>query len=219
MGKQNKITIVNAEKENYKKMQESKPKRKHKPRYANKEQLDLSRNTTRLVKAFPGLGDRKGVRAMLKTVKHPYTQERFIDGIFDIIKKHTKLNYINKKHNGFWNVMVGIHRHFRKWLDFDDDMRAKYADKLLGIYDEYKFDEDMFDEDNKTLEIAEQDLRYLYIERGYSSTQIGNVFGCSNGTVLNRLRKLKIPRRPTGGVSPIRHEVSLSDQLKLVTPI
>ena len=68
MGKHNKINIVNAEKENYKKIQESKPKRKHKPRYANIEELNLSRNTTRITKNFPGLQDRKGIRAMLKTI-------------------------------------------------------------------------------------------------------------------------------------------------------
>ena len=214
MGKHNKINIVNAEKENYKKIQESKPKRKHKPRYANIEELNLSRNTTRITKNFPGLQDRKGVRAMLKTVRAPYTQEKFIDEIFNIIKKHTKLNYINKNHSNFWNVMVDIHRHFKKWLDFDDDMRAKYADKLLGTYEEYAFSEAP-----KNMEIAKEDLEFLYVKRGYSTTHIGNLFQCSHGTILNRMKELNIPRRPQGYKSSIKHEVSLADQLNLITPI
>lgn len=186
-----------------------------KPKWDEKpiEFYGLSDTTSLLIERFPEFKDRKGIRTMLKSIRPEYTIEQFYKGIFEIIKKHTGLDYINKNHSGFFNVMVDIHRHFKKYLDFNEDLRCKYADKLLEIYEEYSFNEAP-----KNMEIAKEDLEFLYVKKGYSTTHIGNLFQCSHGTILSRMKQLNIPRRPRGYKSSVRHEVTLEDQMNLITP-
>lgn len=174
----------------------------------------LSTTTSLLIKHFKELKDRKGLRAMLKSVRPEYTIEQFYKGIFEIIKNNTGLDYINKNHSGFFKVMVEIHRHFRKYLDFDDDLRAKYADKLLEIYEEY---DTGHAPDN--MEIKKEDLEKLYLEKGYSTVHIGHLYQCSYATILNRMKQYNIPRRPKGSQSRLQHPVTLTDQKDLIAKI
>ena len=187
-----------------------------KPKWDEKpiELYGLSTTTSLLIKNFKELKDRKGLRAMLKSVRPEYTIEQFYKGILEIIKKNTGLDHINKNHSGFFNVMVEMHRHFRKYLDFDDDLRAKYADKLLEIYEEY---ENEHAPDN--MEITKEDLEILYLEKGYSTVHIGHLYQCSYATILNRMKQYNIPRRPKGSQSPLQHPVTLDDQKDLITKI
>lgn len=207
--------------ENCTKVDKIKYKRAVKPRFRKPkwdeqpiELYGLSTTTSLLIKNFKDLKDRKGIRLMLKSVRPEYTIEEFYKGILGIIKKNTGLDHINKNHSGFFKVMVEIHRHFKKYLDFDDDLRAKYADKLLEIYDEY---------DNgqapDNMEIKKEDLEKLYIEKGYSTVQIGYMYDCSYATILNRMRQYNIPRRPKGTQSILKHPVTLEDRKDLITKI
>lgn len=50
----------------------------------------------------------------------------------------------------------------------------------------------------KKLEIPEDELRDLYIEKEMSSNDIADEYGCSKRTILKRLREYNIPRRSSG---------------------
>lgn len=50
----------------------------------------------------------------------------------------------------------------------------------------------------KKLEIPEEELRELYLEKEMSSNEIAQEYGCSKRTILKRLRRYDIPRRTPG---------------------
>jgi hypothetical protein len=102
---------------------------------------------TMMIKKFPQFTDRRAGRRLLRSLRSNVTIKEFYDGIFEIVNKHMKSNEMDKYHPNFFNVMVEVHRHFKRCFHLDGELRAKYADKVLGIYKDY----DLEGEDNDEL--------------------------------------------------------------------
>lgn len=96
---------------------------------------------TMLIERCPEFTDRRAGKRLLRSLRDEVTIKEFYNGIFDIVKKHMKSNEMDIHHPNFFNVIVEVHRHFKRCLTLDGDTRAKYADKILGIYGEYSLDE------------------------------------------------------------------------------
>lgn len=102
-------------------------------------QVELYSNSTivsLMMKRFPDFRHRKQVHLIIKNLKD-ITPEEFYKGILDIIKRYTPSNEIDKNHTNFFKVMLEMHRYFKKYCTLEEELRAYYTDKLLGIADEY----------------------------------------------------------------------------------
>jgi len=89
-----------------------------------------------MMKRFPEFRHRKQVQLIIKNLKD-ITPEQFYKGILEIIKNNTPSNEIDKDHTNFFKVMLEMHRYFKKYCTLEEELRAHYTDKLLGIADEY----------------------------------------------------------------------------------
>lgn len=90
--------------------------------------------------------DRRSVKKLVKSLSSETTPNNFYSTIREISNKYTASYDLNKEHPNFFNVIVEVHRLFKKYSNLDDDLRSKYADKVLGIYSEYALPEDELEE-------------------------------------------------------------------------
>lgn len=71
----------------------------------------------------------------------------------------------------------------------------------------------------KRANIPEQELRGLYVVKGMSSSECGKHFGCSQQTVLNRLKEHGIPAHDNGQGKTIRACVDCREPFEVFTSL